>query len=123
MSKNIKYSKREFLTTQSNADSYISATVEYEAPKVVKGYGDDYVRKPHAHSQVKLTDCYRTITWEFCGKDALPKLRKTRKLLNEFFSKTEACLAAEKADKPLYSKLKKEFNARNKGKSVRRTRD
>lgn len=116
MSKPIKYRHRDFITDSKSADSFINAYVDYQQPMVKKQRRnqEEYVQKPECDAHIKLTDCYRSISWEFWGPEGLKKLRKTRKMLDKFFNTVELAYSYEKADQKTYIALKKESDARRK---------
>jgi hypothetical protein len=87
------YKKREFIT-DDRAQSVIRYKVSYTPSRMVKHWetGEPYQDGPSINCHLTMSDCFRSIDWDFSEDDALPKLKKARKLLNEFFTRTEAAI-------------------------------
>lgn len=102
----MKYIRREFICpVESEVDSIIRAEVMYDLKEDTSEYPSS------VEADLKFTDCYKSITWDFStwgynNKDALmkditemrAKAQKVQEILGEFFTNLEEAYARLEAE-------------------------
>lgn len=114
--KKFKKSKRDFIT-DDRAQSVIRYYISYDPPKMVKHWdtGEKVLGDPRMHNALHMTDCYKSISWDFSDDDALPKLKKARKLLNEFFTRAEEVIKEHDREQRRVNRLRGRSNSTDWG--------
>lgn len=102
----VLFSKRDWITPKGQSNSYIEGTVKKTVEPVFEPKNGVKTKKTYTtiEASLSLASCYKMIDWDFsvysCNKagrkkdsrQALAKIVKARKLLNEFFDAAQTAL-------------------------------